>query len=272
MGKTLVRWRIEHLSPMLGLGAEPLACPTQGSIPRSLRRNSMSVHRFTLPLLASLVLVACSSDDDPNLPQTGELIVRTQAATPFSAQAAAAAASMGDPSSFTLTFYRFYLAEDADCSSAELLADNGTGGVAHDLLTNPTLFTVTGDPGTYNCVVMRISDVLTFTSASSFGPCVSGTTYTTDVYRTGETNWRDVDGAPIIGSGTDAAPVDNRPDVFFSTSPSAVIARGASSNQVVPLGTGAVIPGTNTFVYDVSGAVADEGGSCRILPGAYEFR
>ncbi|MBT8488213.1 MAG: hypothetical protein KJO65_05205, partial [Gemmatimonadetes bacterium] len=177
------------------------------------------MRRHCPALLTAIALTAlgCSSDSTTE-PEEGQLVVRAQAAVePALAGPALAGGGSADPTSFIIGFYRFYLAENADCSSPVLLEDHGATPENHDLLTNPTLFTVSGTPGTYNCIVMRISDVLTFTSGETFGPCVAGTTYMTDTYRDGEDDWLDVSGSSIVGSGEDSAPVDNQVDVFFST-------------------------------------------------------
>lgn len=226
--------------------------------------------RSLTPLVLAGLLAACG-DDGPSEPGTGELVVQARAASSFSPPPAAAAQAV-DPSRFTMSFYRIYLASDADCSSPTLLADNGSTPTPYDLLTDPTLFTADGDPGTYRCLILRISDILEFVPATTEGPCMAGTTYRTDVYRNGETDWRDVDGTPIVGRGEDATPVDDSPDIFFTTDRAAVVARGFSPNQVQSLVSPAVVPGTATFVYDLDGTIADEGGSCRAIPGTYEFR
>jgi hypothetical protein len=160
-----------------------------------------------------------------------------------------------------------------DCSAPALLHDYGTR-TDFDLVTGPTLFTVTGaPPGTYPCLIMRISDILEFVPSADYGPCAVGVTYMTDIYRAGETDWLDVNGGSITGTGSDASPMDDKVDIFFSTDQAAVIGRGYSPNQVGTLGAAAVIPGTSTFYYNGSGGVTDENGSCRMVPGTPpEFR
>jgi hypothetical protein len=220
-------------------------------------------------------LSACSSDDSPSEPTEGELIVQARSAQSFGSVVAAQqldAQLRGDPTRYDVTFYRFYMARDADCSSPVLLGTFDASPLTFDLLTDPRLFTVRGAPGTYECIVMRISDVFTFVSESSFGNCTAGTTYTVDTYRDGQTGWRDVDGNPISGSGTDASPIDDQVDVFFTTNPAAVQARGYSPFQITPLTNGATIPGTTNFVYDVTGQVVDDGMACRSAGGTYGFR
>lgn len=229
-----------------------------------------------VPALLLLVAFAGCGDDDLTDPADDRFVVQGEAVTfaepAGSSPATLPIASVVDPSSFEMEFYRIYLATNEDCSSPILVADNGATPVAYDLLSDPTIFDASGTPGTYDCLILRISDVLTFVPATSEGPCVAGTTYQTDVYRDGETDWRDADGNPIVGTGEDATPSDDSPDVLFSTNPSAVIARGYSPNQVQLLRNSAVVPGTSTFAYDLTGSVGDEGGTCRGLPGVYEFR
>lgn len=236
--------------------------------------------RIALALAAVLALGACGSDSDddgPMEPTLGDLVVQARSAASFPVPLSSASvdgpqAAPGDVTRYDVTFYRFYLAANADCSSPMLLEDYGTSPLTADLFTDPTLFEVRGEPGTYDCIAMRISDVFTFVPEVTVGPCVAGTAYTVDTYYDGETDFLDVDGRPIVGRGDDASPVDDMVDVFFSTNPAAVVARGYSPNQIVPLESGAVIPGTATFVYDLSGAATDQGGECRSGAGTYTFR
>jgi hypothetical protein len=222
--------------------------------------------------------LGCSSDtvtDPPDDPQTGTFVIRGSASAAPLALLASTSSSvrMVDPSLFKVGFYRLYLSSNVDCSAPTLVHDYETRA-DFDLVTGPTLFSATGVPtGSYSCLIMTLSDVLEFVPDSDVGPCVAGTTYHTDTYRAGESDWKDVSGAAITGSGTDASPVDNMVDVFFSTDPAAVIGRGYSANQVLTLGAPAVVPGTSTFYFDGSGAVTEEDGSCRIVPGTPpEFR
>ncbi len=228
-------------------------------------------------IVAGLVLsLACASEEGaPPGPQTGDLVIRASAfSAPIVLPSTDMPASlMVDPSLFKMGFYRLYLSSATDCSAPALLHDYGVR-TDFDLVTGPTLFTVTGAPaGTYPCLIMRVSDILEFVPVADYGPCVAGTTYMTDIYRTGETDWVDVDGNSIIGTGSDASPMDDKVDVFFSTDPAAVEGRGYSPNQVGVLGAAAVIPGTSTFYFNGSGGVTDEGGTCRMVPGTPpEFR
>jgi hypothetical protein len=237
--------------------------------------NPLRAIHFGLALVVLGGVAACSSDDSPAEPSDGELVVQARSLQSFGTVVAGqelASQLRGDPTRYDVTFYRFYMAADPDCSDPQLLGTFDSSPVTVDLLTDPTLFTVSGEPGTYECIVMRISDVFTFVSESSFGNCSAGSVYTVDTYRDGQSGWFDVDRNPIAGSGTDASPVDNRVDVFFTTNPAAVEARGYSEFQITPLTNGATIPGTSTFVYDVTGQVVDDGTACRSAGGTYGFR
>ena len=208
--------------------------------------------------------LACSSGEEM-APSVGIFVVTASGtAAPIVLGTAARA---GDPSLFKLGFYRLYMSSATDCSGPNLLHNYGTR-TDFDLLTSPTLFSLTGAPvGTYFCLIMRISDILEFVPVADDGPCVAGTTYHTDSYRAGETDWLDVNGSSIIGTGTDASPMDDKVDIFFSTNPAAVIGRGYSPSQVSVLGSHAIVPGTSTFYWDGSGGVVDDGGTCRMDPG-----
>src|SRR5437870_3232802 len=83
--------------------------------------------------------------------------------------------------------------------------------------------------------IFKMSDVIGMVPATSFGACVAGTFYEGDIYREGETDWKDAELNPIIGTGTDDAPLDDHVAIFLTGNPAAVEARGVSENQVVLL-------------------------------------
>lgn len=178
------------------------------------------------------------------------------------------------PKSMPIVMYALYVSRQADCSSPILVKDYGPAGEVKDFTANPILFQAEPETGTYPCMVFRMSDVLTMTPNKTFGPCDSTQTYVGDIYRDGETDWIDQDGNQIIGHGTDdaAGAVDDRVAIFFTTDSAAALARGVSTNQLVPMGTPLVAPGQSTLYWDMSGAVQDEGGFCSILPRPLYFQ
>jgi len=144
-----------------------------------------------------------------------------------------------------------------------------------DMETSPEIVRVTGLPdGTYPCMAMRISDLLQFTPASTEGGCIGGVGYTHDTYRVGNeaVAFKNIDGTPITARGTDATPVEDQVWTFASTAPSAVVGRGYSPNQVVPLSAPLRVPGSTTFYWDATNALQSTGAGCDIVAGAVGFR
>ena len=141
--------------------------------------------------LSGSFLLGCGDDEEMmEVPDTGELILRGSSQPPPSPVApltTAASVPVGDPASFLVGLYSFHISENADCSGPFITAfDNGGAPATRDLTTNPEFFTASDVPtGTYPCVAMRISDILSFQSESSGGACMTGVTYTGDVYRAG---------------------------------------------------------------------------------------
>jgi hypothetical protein len=184
-----------------------------------------------------------------------------------------AATDSAGPKSMPIKLYALYLSKHANCSSPILVQNYGPDGEIRDFVANPVLFQAEPDAGTYPCMILRMSDVLTMTPNKTFGPCDSTQTYVGDIYRDGEADWIDQDANPIIGHGTDdpSGAVDDHVAIFFTNDSTAAIARGISRHQLVPLGSPLVAPGQSTLYWDMSGAVQDEGGQCSILPRPLYF-
>ena len=226
--------------------------------------------------LAGAVLVACS---DATRAPSVSLTVRGSASAAPSASivrsarsSAAAVDSTGDPASLSIGMYALYISTSEDCSAPVLVADYGTTAQYKDFVANPVLFAGSPPSGAYKCLAIVMSDVLHFTSANTFGACAAGVEYFGDIYRDGETDWKDVNGDPIIGHGSDEAPVDDHVTVFLTRNPAAAQARGISPNQTVELGGDLIVPSSSTFYWNGQGSVSDAGGSCGINPGRPEFR
>jgi hypothetical protein len=81
-----------------------------------------------------------------------------------------------NPSSAKITVYGVAVSSNTDCSNAKVIGYNASG-TTYDLLSNPTLVTGNVDPGTYQCVILYMSSVLTFVPATTTGNCTAGTTY-----------------------------------------------------------------------------------------------
>ena len=232
-------------------------------------------HRLTAggAALTLATLAACSTGTDATAPSANFTVHGSASAAPAgSAVQAATSATTGDPSSLTFGMYALYISPNDDCSAAVLVDDNGTTPQDKDFYSNPVLFSGSPAAGAYQCVAIKMSDVIRMKAAASFGHCVAGTEYAGDIYRAGESDWKDVNLNPIIGTGTDESPADDRVTIFMTRNRAATIARGLSPHQVLQLGSDLVVPGQSTFYWNGQGSVVDEGGQCGVNPGAPEFR
>jgi hypothetical protein len=235
---------------------------------------------WCLPLL--LAATACSSaavtSSQPTLTVTGS------AGAPPVLMAALAAPRLpiafsppqtiltGDPAAVSIAMYALWISSNADCSAPTLVQNYGDAGSLKDLVQNPVLFSADAADGTYECVIFRMSDVVGFQSATTFGTCEAGTAYEQDIYREGQTDWKDADLNPIIGTGSDSIPMNDHVALVMTTDTTAAIARGFSGNQTIALASPLVVPGHSTFYWNGQGSVTSvDAYPCGLQPGRPAF-
>ncbi|MFL5493219.1 MAG: hypothetical protein ACJ8DC_02435, partial [Gemmatimonadales bacterium] len=222
--------------------------------------------KYRLATLAGVLALASACSDGAQAPAdtltihgsgsaapalaTGSLASLVASPTP-----AADSITSGDPASMSVGMYAMYISANEDCSEPILVADYGATAQPKDFMQSPVLFTGSPAAGTYKCVIFKMSDVIGMVPATSFGACVAGTFYQGDIYRDGETDWKDAELNPIIGTGTDDAPLDDHVAIFLTGNPAAVEARGVSENQVVLLHSDLIVPGQSTFYWNAQGSV-----------------
>jgi hypothetical protein len=205
----------------------------------------------------------------------------------FAAIAAALAASSQamalDASSLKLQVYSVMLSTSPLCTNPYTVFSN-TAPTEVDFLAAPTLGSGNPPDGTYNCVIIKMSDIIKFTPSSTSGLCTAGTQYLADVCRSdnsGMTQAPDAVGAPTMCTGTDAAPVSNPVYLYLTTNPGQ--AKGgdtfmqptsASSLNGLKLTAPLVIAGTakSKFIVDATGQVGDDGVSCGMNPPTFGFQ
>ncbi|MFH1874198.1 MAG: hypothetical protein ABH859_03310 [Pseudomonadota bacterium] len=98
-------------------------------------------------------------------------------------------------SSAIIRLYKAYMSTSGDCSSPEVFFDAASDPTTYpngyaevDMVNNPTIGSGSLTGGTYQCVIFKMSDQITFTAADDEGAqCVQDQTYTTDVCW----NWND---------------------------------------------------------------------------------
>lgn len=181
----------------------------------------------------------------------------------------------GSPETMILKIYAVYLSTHEDCSSPILVVDNGSTPVANDLSNNPVLIQASPPDGDYPCMILKISDNLTFrpdAEASAAFPaiCPSNSDAVFDIYRTDSgDSWKDLDGNVIAPSGTISSPGDDTVFVFASTNVSALLTGpfAPDPNQTQELTGSLTVPGQATFYVDFSGGVKGDDDRCSIEGG-----
>jgi hypothetical protein len=227
--------------------------------------RSNHLFRSFLSLGFGAAVSACSTETAGPGGDSAALVVYGAGAAASGAPLASDApdgALWGPAASVTIHLYALWISNSANCSNPVLVQQHPAAGVDKDFMQHPVLFQGTPANGSYQCVMLQMSDVLRMKPATSFGSCVANLEYSGDIYREGETDWVDVDLNSVVGTGTDEAPVDDHVTIFMTRSPEAAMARGISSNQIVELGSNLIVPGQSTFVMDASNAVLSWGGSC----------
>lgn len=248
----------------------------------------MTSRRLSLVSAAFAALfAACSSDSATPVAPAEKLVIYGSAEAAPAAAVARTAANLHEafdgpsaaidsaaPAKLDIAMYALYLSKNENCTQPILVKSYGASGQVKDFVAHPVLFEAEPEAGTYPCMIFRMSDVLSMVPSRSFGGCDAHTTYVGDIYRDGETDWIDQDGNPIIGHGTDdaAGAVDDHVAIFFTVNPTAVLARGVSEHQLVPLTNALVSPGHSTLYWNMSGAVQSDGVYCGIEPRPITFR
>jgi hypothetical protein len=230
------------------------------------------IPRRAVPFLFAALVLACSSSSDSN---EDSLIITGDAGSPAADPTIRASGSIrraGDPGSLRIGVYALYISTNPNCSGAIEVQNYGATPSVKDLVNSPTLFSGSPDPGSYQCVGIKMSDVLDVVPDSTFGNCTAGTHYLGDIYRAGESDWKDIDLNQIVGTGTDSAPADDQVLLVLTRDTTAAIARGFSTHQVLELGGDLVSPSHSTFYWRGEGTVVDEGGACGIYPGRPTFQ
>jgi hypothetical protein len=200
------------------------------------------------------------------------------AASLFSAHAMAL-----DASSLKLQVYSVMLSTSAQCTNPFTVFSSATATEV-DFLAAPTLGSGNPPDATYQCVIIKMSDLIKFTPSATAGLCTAGTQYTADVCRSdngGTTQAPDALGAPSVCTGTDAAPVSDTVYLYLTTNPAAgtggntfMQPNGPASTNGLNLTSPLVIAGAakSKFIVNATGKVGDDGIGCGMNPPVFGFR
>ncbi|MDQ6685740.1 MAG: hypothetical protein M3Z16_11495 [Pseudomonadota bacterium] len=188
-----------------------------------------------------------------------------------------------DASSLKLQVYGVMLSTSPLCTNPVTVFSSATPTEV-DFLLAPTLGSGNPPDATYNCVIIKMSDIIKFTPSATSGLCVAGTQYSADVCRSdnsGMTQAPDAVGAPTMCTGTDSAPVSDPVYLYLTTNASAgsggdtfMQPTSTSSGNGLNLTAPLVIAGKSSskFVVNATGKVGDDGVSCGMNPPVFGFQ
>jgi hypothetical protein len=188
-----------------------------------------------------------------------------------------------DASSLKLQVYSVMLSTSPLCTSPVTVFSSATPTEV-DFLATPTLGSGNPPDATYNCVIIKMSDLIKFTPSATAGLCIANTQYTADVCRSdnGETTQApDAVGAPNACTGTDAAPVSDTVYLYLTTNATAggggstfMQPTGPTSTNGLNLTAPLVIAGAakSKFIVNAIGKVGDDGVSCGMNPPVFGFQ
>ena len=197
-----------------------------------------------------------------------------------------------DPSVATLKIYGVALSANADCSEATVVGYS-EAGVDYDFKTNPSIFTGTVTPGTYQCMILYMNSVINFKHLANDGAnWVAGTSYHINVcnsgnsctYTTASPNASNVlvyDSALTTATTASTATTGEKVLLFLSTASTGTgnlaftkPATGSPANGITLNGAFTVVAGgsSGTFVVNFDGKVLDEGSACGLNPPVFSFR
>jgi hypothetical protein len=191
----------------------------------------------------------------------------------------------GNPSSILIKVFEIRLSKNSDCSNSVSIFKTASPAAA-DFAANPNLGSGVLPMGTYHCMAIHLSDIITVTPATSEGTvCTAGTPFTTDIFNTpaqGDISVDPVTGALINGRGDPVAPlIEDDPWVYFSDATGASSSNNCYRPTVVSAGQGPCLLSalpvtgnqTRTIVYDFDGVVGDYGnGHCQLGPPVISIR
>ena len=187
-----------------------------------------------------------------------------------------------DASSLKLQVYSVMLSTSSLCTNPYTVFSSASPTEV-DFLSAPTLGSGNPPDATYNCVIIKMSDIIKFTPSSTSGLCTVGTEYVADVCRSdnsGTTQAPD-SSARTACTGTDAAPHSDAVYMYLTTNASAGtggevflqptdVNSGYSLHLTAPL----IIAGKakSKFVVNATGKVGSDSVSCGMNPPVFGFQ
>jgi hypothetical protein len=177
-----------------------------------------------------------------------------------------------NPSSILIKIYEMRVSHASDCSNSIVMFSN-PNGVVQDFATNPSIGSGAIPNGSYQCIMVKLSNLITFTPATTEGFCSAGVSTTRNVFQAGGNSISiDPNGNTINGIGTTA---DTTPNPFW-----AYFKVGGGSNDcktpalACTLSSPINISGdrTGTLVVDFDQKIDGTQNPCDMQPPVFAFR
>lgn len=187
-----------------------------------------------------------------------------------------------DASSLKLQVYSVMLSTSPMCTNPYTVFSS-VSPTEVDFLSAPTLGSGNPPDATYNCVIIKMSDIIKFTPSSTSGLCTAGTEYMADVCRSDNnaTTQAPDSSTRTACTGTDAAPHSDPVYMYLTTNASAgtggeVFLQPTDVNSTYGLHLTAplVIAGKakSKFIVNATGKVGSDSVSCGMNPPVFGFQ
>ncbi len=208
--------------------------------------------------------------------------MRRRAALALAVALSSTGAMALDASSLKLKVYSVMLSTSALCTNPVTVFSSPTATEV-DFLANPTLGSGNPADATYQCVIIKMSDLIKFRPSASAGSCDAAVEYVADVCRSdngGTTRAPDATGPVTNCTGTDAAPQADAVYLYLTTNSAAGTGGGTflqptstSSTTGLHLTAPLTIAGTakSKFVVDATGKVSGADVTCGMNPPVFGF-
>lgn len=193
------------------------------------------------------------------------------------------AAFGADASSLKIKVYSVRFSTSTLCTNAVTVFDKTTPDEV-DFLSVPTIGGGDLADGTYNCIIIKMSDNIKFKTAAATGTCAANTEYTLDLCRTdGNGSSIAPDGTTIPCTGTwDGTKGDDTIYLYITTNTNAPtnpsgdtfkIPNDTDSTRGIKLGAALTIAGTtkSKFVVNATGKVTGDLSSCDMNAPLFSF-
>jgi hypothetical protein len=187
------------------------------------------------------------------------------------------AEAVANPSSVKVKIYEMRVSKAANCSNSITIFSNPSG-TTQDMVSNPTLGAGAIPNGTYQCIMVKIDNQITYIPATTDGACIQGNSFIRNIFRSGSTSI-DPNGNTIQGVGSSSSdPAETAFWAYFAIggAPSSNGNSCATPASPCTLTNAVVVSGdkTGTLVTDFDGQIdgISSPGTCDLKPCAFSYR